>query len=147
MELIPERDVRELAQVAVDAAVSLAPEASLQGLLHGDPAPGAFLADEQGDVGLIDWGAVLYGPPAYDVASAVMYASAAAIDGYGDIPVEVVEVFLRFRFAVQAWYFAQRIARHDLTGTDAGGNAKGYADGCDMLRSGIERSGRRWGRP
>src|SRR5207248_10121651 len=72
-------------------------------------------------------------------SSDLMYANGDVAAGYGTLPVELVEVFLRFRFAVQAWYFADRIRRGDLTGTDAAGNAKGYGDGRAMLRDGIER--------
>lgn len=37
--------------------------------------------------------------------------------------------FLAFRWALQAWYFSERIHRRDLTGLDGeAGNAKGLAD-------------------
>ena len=38
-------------------------------------------------------------------------------------------VFLAFRWAVQAWYFSERIRRGDLTGLEGeADNAKGLAD-------------------
>lgn len=45
-----------------------------QGLLHADPAPGAFRYDPAtGDCGVIDWSSALHGPLLYDRASAVLY--------------------------------------------------------------------------
>ena len=45
------------------------------GLVHGDPAPEAFLLDSAtGRCGLIDWGAAQRAPLLHDLASAVMYA-------------------------------------------------------------------------
>ena len=41
--------------------------------------------------------------------------------------------WLRYRGAVQAAYFADRIVRADLTGTDAAGNRQGLAHGRRML--------------
>jgi len=110
------------------------------GVLHADPAPEAFLVDTHGRVALIDWSGVTVGPLLYDVASARLYAGdeaafAAVRDGYlAGAPIEVEEMaalptFLRFRWAVQADYFARRIRDHDLTGIDdASGNAEGLAD-------------------
>ena len=41
---------------------------------------------------------------------------------------------LRFRFAVQADYFARRIAANDLTGIDGpAGNERGLADAWRLL--------------
>ena len=40
---------------------------------------------------------------------------------------------MRYRGAVQAAYFADRILRADLTGTDAAGNRQGLAHGRRML--------------
>src|SRR5205823_4886733 len=39
------------------------------GLLHADPGPSSFLVDASGQVAVIDWGAVTWGPLLYDVAS------------------------------------------------------------------------------
>jgi homoserine kinase type II len=112
------------------------------GLLHADPSPDAFLFDKTtGQCGLIDWAAALSGPWLYDLASAAMYLggitkSADMIDAYLETgPLDRAEAerglpaMLRFRFAVQADYFARRIMRDDLTGLDGpAGNEKGLAD-------------------
>jgi Ser/Thr protein kinase RdoA (MazF antagonist) len=117
------------------------------GLLHSDPAPEAFRVDRStGVVGLIDWGAALSGPLLYDVASAVMYVggldrAGALVDAYvatGALtPAEVergVPTTLKFRWAIQAMYFAWRTANGDLTGIeDAAGNEAGLADAQRML--------------
>ena len=60
--------MRSSASAAIETAERLAP-CLTHGMLHGDPAPEAFLAME-GDIGLIDWGAACHGPLLYDVASA-----------------------------------------------------------------------------
>jgi Ser/Thr protein kinase RdoA (MazF antagonist) len=112
------------------------------GLLHTDPAPEAFRLDRaRGVCGLIDWSTAMSGPLLYDLASAVMYAggpdrAGSLIGAYLDQGVvsgaEVergLPVMLRFRWAVQADYFARRIAMDDLTGIDsAAGNEDGLAD-------------------
>jgi Ser/Thr protein kinase RdoA (MazF antagonist) len=117
--------------VGVLASWEHLPPASLSwSLLHSDPAPEAFLLDaDTGVCGLIDWDMGLVGPLMYDVASAVMYVggpdrAAALIDAYlsqGVLePAEVQRALgpmLRMRWAVQADYFARRIASNDLTGT------------------------------
>jgi homoserine kinase type II len=112
------------------------------GLLHTDPAPEAFLFHaESASCGLIDWDTGLVGPLMYDVASAVMYLGGsewstgfvAAYIAEGGLPREEVEralePMLRMRWAVQADYFARRIATNDLTGI-AGPheNTSGLAD-------------------
>jgi homoserine kinase type II len=111
------------------------------GLLHADPAPEAFIGG-----GLIDWGAAMRGPLLYDVASALMYLGG---DGgtflttylqAGLVPEEelrrALPVLLRFRFAVQADYFARRLAANDLTGiAGAAENEQGLED----ARRGLDR--------
>lgn len=80
--------------------------------------------------GLIDWDTGVVGPLMYDVASAVMYLggpdwSMAFIGAYiaegsltaGEVN-RALEPMLRMRWAVQADYFARRIASNDLTGVD-----------------------------
>ena len=113
-----------------------------EGLLHADPAPEAFRYDSAtGTCGIIDWSSALHGPLLYDLASAVMYLggpdrAAAMIDAYqaagllsrqeisADLP-----VMLRFRWAVQADYFAWRVTSNDLTGiTGPQENEKGLED-------------------
>jgi homoserine kinase type II len=111
-------------------------------LPHADPAPGAFLLDPAtGRCGVIDWSTALYGPLIYDLASAVMFL------GGPDSATEVIEAYLasgalsraetedglalmlRFRWAVQADYFARRITSNDLTGISGPhDNEKGLED-------------------
>lgn len=130
---IDEPDLRTAAAGAIVAAERLAP-ALTHGILHGDPAPEAFLA-EGDDIALIDWGAACHGPLLYDVASAWLYTDEHVLAAYGrTAPIKAGElastaVFLAFRWAVQAWYFSDRIHRRDLTGLagDAD-NEKGLAD-------------------
>jgi homoserine kinase type II len=111
------------------------------GLVHGDPAPEAFLRDTDGQVGLIDWAAIAAGPLLYDVASAVMYLGGPAqaqafLTAYAAsrlVPEQELRTqlrpMLRFRWAVQADYFARRIAAGDLTGVaGAHDNENGLAD-------------------
>ena len=138
--------IRPWARAAVAAAVAaydeLNPRTLSWGLLHTDPAPEAFRMDStQGVCGLIDWSTAMTGPLLYDLASAVMYAGGpdhadALIEAYleqGVVPRAEAEramwVMLRFRWAVQADYFARRIANHDLTGiTSTADNERGLAD-------------------
>jgi Ser/Thr protein kinase RdoA (MazF antagonist) len=114
----------------------------VQGLLHADPAPEAFRYDAaSGACGIIDWSSAHYGPLLYDLASAVMYLggpdrAAAMTDAYQSAglltPREIADglpVMLRFRWAVQADYFAWRITANDLTGiTGPEENGKGLED-------------------
>jgi Ser/Thr protein kinase RdoA (MazF antagonist) len=131
--VIDDPDLRAAATDAIDGAERLAATLTL-GILHGDPAPEAFLA-RRDDVVLIDWGAACHGPLLYDVASARMYAGEGVLAPYAKTSpiasdeLAAVPVFLSFRWAVQAWYFSTRIRRHDLTGlmSDAD-NDKGLAD-------------------
>jgi len=125
----------------------LDPDSLTSGLLHSDPAPEAFRIDRStGVVGLIDWGAALSGPLLYDVASTVMYVggldrAGVLLDAYvasGSLPSAEVErgvsTMLKFRWAIQAMYFAWRIANDDLTGIDdPAGNEVGLADAKRML--------------
>lgn len=119
------------------------------GLLHCDPAPGAFRHDPAtGRCGVIDWSYAVFGPLLYDIASAVMFVGGIGASG------ELVEAYLRagflgraevvnglapmlrFRWAVQANYFAWRIATDDLTGISGpGDNEKGLEDARLALAS------------
>ena len=139
-------DIRAWVRPAVVRAMAsweqLPPAWLTWGLLHSDPAPEAFLLDPNiGVCGLIDWDMGLVGPLMYDVASAVMYVGgpdhgAALIDAYLSQGVlEPAEVerslgpMLRMRWAVQAEYFARRIATNDLTGiASPDENEKGLED-------------------
>jgi Ser/Thr protein kinase RdoA (MazF antagonist) len=152
--------VRPAVASAVAAVDELCAAGTLShGVLHGDPAPDAFLLDPStGRTGLIDWGAAVSGPLVYDVASAVMYAGGRRLagdllDGYlATGPLRAAEVdgalptMLRFRFAVQADYFAHRLAVDDRTGiSGAEENWAGLHDARDMLADSVAGSGR-WGR-
>jgi homoserine kinase type II len=123
-EGIADRDLREKAAAAIRSALDIAPGLT-HGILHGDPAPEAFLASSAGeDVALIDWGAACHGPLLYDLASAVMYAGRDVVPAYretgplSDEELDHVDLFRAFRWAVQAIYFSGRIAANDLTGID-----------------------------
>jgi Ser/Thr protein kinase RdoA (MazF antagonist) len=105
------------------------PDRMTWGLLHADPAPEAFRFDPAtGRCGIIDWSCFLHGPLLYDLASAVMYVGGPEpaddlIEAYlRHGPLSRAETshglaaMLRFRWAVQANYFAWRISENDLTG-------------------------------
>ena len=131
---------------ALDAA---RPATMSWGLLHADPAPEAFRLDPAtGRCGVIDWSYALYGPLLYDLASAVMYVGGpdhaqALIRAYlaeGVLGAAEVEhglaPMLRFRWAVQANYFAWRIAGNNLTGISGPQeNEKGLEDARLFLTS------------
>lgn len=141
--------VREAVAAAVAAYDELDPRTLSWGLLHTDPAPEAFRLNRAvGVCGLIDWSTAMEGPLLYDLASAVMYAggperAAPLIESYleqGVLPraeaARAMWVMLRFRGAVQADYFARRIATGDLTGIDsAAENGKGLSDAHTWLSS------------
>jgi Ser/Thr protein kinase RdoA (MazF antagonist) len=112
------------------------------GLLHADPAPGAFRLDRvTGRCGVIDWSTALRGPLLYDLASAAMFLG--GLDSSGEMTEaylatgvltraeteDGLALMLRFRWAVQADYFARRVTSNDLTGI-AGpeDNEKGLED-------------------
>jgi homoserine kinase type II len=139
--------LRPAVGAALDALDAARPDDMTWGLLHADPAPGAFRLDRAtGRCGIIDWSYALYGPLLYDVASAVMYVGGPgqagtllrAYRGAGNLPAAEIEhglaPMLRFRWAVQANYFAWRIAVNDLTGI-AGpqDNEKGLEDARRFL--------------
>ena len=131
--VIDEPDLRDAAARAIDEAERVAPTTT-HGILHGDPAPEAFLASDEG-IALIDWGAALHGPLLYDVASAWLYTDASVLTAYarsgplGADELAAAPVFLAVRWAVQACYFSGRRHRGDLTGIEgAEGNDKGLAD-------------------
>jgi homoserine kinase type II len=128
-----------------DAVEDLDTAGMTWGLLHTDPAPEAFRLDGRA-CGLIDWSWAMAGPLLYDLASAVMYVggpgrAAPLIEAYlrsGVLPAGEVRhglaAMLRFRFAVQADYFARRIAEDDRTGiAGAADNERGLADARRLL--------------
>ena len=121
--------LRPAVAAAVTALEPKGPRAWTTGLLHADPAPGAFRLDAvSGRCGVIDWSTAIYGPLLYDLASAVMYlggpdSATEMINAYlAAGPLDAAEteaglaLMLRFRWAVQADYFARRITTNDLTG-------------------------------
>jgi homoserine kinase type II len=146
--------VREHVAAAVAAYDRLGPRTLTHGLLHADPAPEAFRLDPAtGVCGLIDWPSAINGPLLYDLASAVMYAGGpghadrlvAAYLAQGVLAESEVErglrALLRFRWAVQADYFARRITERDLTGiADDAENEKGLNDARHWLTSGLSRA-------
>ena len=132
-DVILDPELRGAANEAIRSAERIAPTLT-HGILHGDAAPEAFLASRD-DVALIDWGGACHGPLLYDVATARMYAGEGVLAAYARTsPIQTgelaaVPVFLAFRWAVQAWYFLDRIRRGDLTGLMADrDNDKGLAD-------------------
>jgi Ser/Thr protein kinase RdoA (MazF antagonist) len=134
--------IRPAVHGAVAALEALGPEALSWGLLHADPAPEHFrLERSTGWCGLIDWSVALEGPLLYDLASAVMYVGGPGHDDHlvqaylrqAVVAAAEVEralpVLLRFRWAVQADYFARRIVEQDLTGIHGPvDNEKGLED-------------------
>jgi homoserine kinase type II len=134
--------VRPAVAAAVRALDALDPATLIWGLLHTDPAPEAFRQAPGSRVcGVIDWSVAMSGPLLYDLASAVMYvggagAAAPLIEAYlATAPVPAAEIhrglatMVRFRWAVQADYFARRVADGDLTGiTGPADNERGLAD-------------------
>jgi Ser/Thr protein kinase RdoA (MazF antagonist) len=123
------------------------PDRMTWGLLHADPAPEAFRFDPAaGRCGIIDWSYFLHGPLLYDLASAAMYVG--GLDQAEDLieaylrrgPLTRAETshglaaMLRFRWAVQANYFAWRISENDLTGISGPQeNEKGLEDARRFL--------------
>ncbi|MFF0264564.1 phosphotransferase enzyme family protein [Kribbella sp. NPDC004536] len=126
--------IRPAVSSAIADAVSLGPVS--WSWLHGDPAAEAFRRQDNGRVGLIDWGSAMRGPILYDVASAAMYVGRDVVPAYlnrrPDLTAEVdrgLDVFLRVRYAVQAGYFAWRITTNLLTGISGpADNDKGLTD-------------------
>lgn len=135
--LSPYPDLRRAVAEAVAAVESL--PTLVTGIAHGDPAPEAFLRLPGHEVALVDWAGALVAPLLYDVASAAMYLGgldaarpmlAAYADAGGPATPDLghAPTMLRLRWAVQADYFARRLAGDDRTGTDAAGNARGLDD-------------------
>lgn len=142
----PHLTVRPWVRPAIESALSawraIPPESLTWAPLHTDPAPEAFRFDrETGACGLIDWDLGVVAPLLYDLASAEMYVggprrSGPLITAYlatDALASDEIERGLRplaqLRWAVQADYFAKRIATDDLTGIDdRSGNETGLED-------------------
>jgi Ser/Thr protein kinase RdoA (MazF antagonist) len=139
--------VRPAVAAAVAALETIGVHSLSWGLLHTDPAPEHFrLEAATGQCGLIDWSVALEGPLLYDLASAVMYVGGpgradSLVEAYlhqSVLPAAEVEqvmlIMLRFRWAVQADYFAHRIANHDFTGIGGpADNEQGLEDARQWL--------------
>jgi Ser/Thr protein kinase RdoA (MazF antagonist) len=113
----------------LEELAAVEPDEMTWGLLHADPAPEAFRLDPSTSrCGVIDWSYAIEGPLLYDLASAVMYVGGldhaeALVNAYLDTGVIGADEaagglapMLRFRWAVQADYFAWRIVQNNLTG-------------------------------
>jgi Ser/Thr protein kinase RdoA (MazF antagonist) len=139
--------LRPAITAALDALDAAEPARMTWGLLHADPAPGAFRLDPAtGQCGVIDWSYALHGPLLYDLASAVMYTGGPAhsrelVRAYlsqdtitPDEAARGLAPMLRFRWAVQASYFAWRISENNLTGISGPqDNEKGLEDARRFL--------------
>lgn len=144
------RDVAEwvlpAVQTVLDAQARLPP--LTWSLAHHDPAPAAFHHDARTEgVALIDLTGAGEGPVLFGVASAVMYLGGhrkasvflsayleSAAPRLRDEIARHLAALLRFRGAVQAAYFSNRIAAADLTGIDSQEeNWKGLIDARDLL--------------
>ncbi len=134
---------------ALEELAAVVPDEMTWGLLHADPAPEAFRLDPStGRCGVIDWSYAIEGPLLYDLASAVMYVGGpdhaeALVNAYLDTGVIGTDEaacglapMVRFRWAVQADYFAWRIAQTNLTGISGPHeNEKGLEDARRALCS------------
>ena len=145
----PHLDLRPWLRPAIEAVLAeyeaLGPSSLTWGGLHSDPAPEAFVHnDATGEVAVIDWSVNVRGPLLYDVASAVMYVNPPAIallESYlatGVLSAAELErglpTMLRYRYAIQAYYFAYRIWADDRTGiTDDAENEEGLEFGRSAL--------------
>jgi Ser/Thr protein kinase RdoA (MazF antagonist) len=149
----PALDVEPWIRPALSDALTgyqrLGPRSLTWGAFHADPAPEAFRHRvDTGACGLIDWADAARGPLLYDLASAAMYVggpphAAPLLAAYTaqSGPVLADEIrralvpMLRLRWALQAYYFAHRIAANDLTGISGpADNAKGLADARRALQ-------------
>jgi hypothetical protein len=135
-------ELRDAVTDAVRAVAAL--PALVTGIAHGDPARDAFLRLPGHETALVDWASAFSGPLLYDVASAAMHlggldeaepmlAAYAGADGPAAPDLPHVASMLRFRWAVQADYFARRLAEGDLTGTADAGNRRGLDDARQHL--------------
>ncbi|MFL5804576.1 MAG: phosphotransferase enzyme family protein [Roseiflexaceae bacterium] len=111
------------------------------GVVHGDGAS-VLLDPATGARAVIDWGAAMWGPLLYDVASARWLFQfqhghnphdfgpfLAAYRGQAPLPageLDALDLFVRLRCVVQAFYFSWRIANDIRTGlADSSANQRG----------------------
>jgi Ser/Thr protein kinase RdoA (MazF antagonist) len=98
---------------------------------------------------VIDWGQAIWGPLLYDLGSVVVLQRlgnqdahiSTFLDRYGrtapitPTELEVLDTFVRLRWAVQAWWFSWRQARNDQLGLrDPAGNQQGLTTAIQALR-------------
>lgn len=113
-------------------------DASHNTLVHGDPSASDFRVDSSGQlVAVIDWGYAMAGPPLTDLACAILFEWLKGRDGEdvinaydADIAVdhELLQILLRRRLALQAWWLAWREAGGSDLGTqDDGWNRRSLA--------------------
>jgi Ser/Thr protein kinase RdoA (MazF antagonist) len=141
-------DLKVAIATAVRTAEGRAAEHHLtQGIVHGDVSGRDFLFDElTGAVGLVDWGAAMYGPLLYDLASFVALARLVGTDRESFIASyssqrslpegerSALDAFIALRWAVQVRYFSWRIANNVRTGfADDQENERGLRDGLEAL--------------
>src|SRR5262249_20080864 len=104
------------------------------GVLHGDPTPDGFRLDaDSGRVALLDWDSAGTGPLVYDLACAVLSVGGPAhadhlVERYlrhaprcGAEVSAALPTMLRFRYAVQADWYAARLAGGAATAVDRDG--------------------------
>jgi len=119
---------------AIEGAVQRAEElvsmhALTMGILHGDTAGPDFLFEEVADqVGLVDWGAVMYGPLLYDVGTVcglrhlegdrrrVFVTAYLRESALPEGELAFLDDFVRLRWGVQARYFSWRISQRVRVG-------------------------------
>ncbi|GGY04317.1 phosphotransferase enzyme family protein [Streptomyces minutiscleroticus] len=117
-------------QRAMREALEVIPDDLTLGVVHGDPRVTEFRI-KNGTGGLLDWGEVMYGPHVFDVASTLIYLDDEAdkesfLRGYLATSVidasqlAYVDVMRKFRYAVEAWFFAHRESLQITLGQEAG---------------------------
>lgn len=134
-------------RAVMEAARAWPPEQNR--LIHGDPSASDFRVDHDGGlVAVIDWGYAMAGPPFHDLTCAVLMEWLADRDGADvveaydretNVDRDMLEVFLRRRLALQAWWLAWREATaSDLGNKDRDWNRQSLATIRQLLNE------RRW---
>lgn len=141
-------DVRDAAARALDDARTVAETVGLRvQVVHGDPAPDAFVLDDacaEAD-GVIDWSATMGAPALYDLGTVTALHRrhpgriAAVLQGYRDVQpaiaddLRLLDTFVRLRWMCTALYFADRIVRGVTRGGAPHANTAGLAEARDHL--------------